>query len=118
MDEEAGKNSKRATVENLDEIDADRIEAQANTNAASRAIAVMILMVIPGVLGGYIDKWLNTQFFILIGFGLGIGIAIFGLLYVSRIADLAAKKSRDIRKSRKSPEANSDGTGSESGGHE
>jgi F0F1-type ATP synthase assembly protein I len=82
--------------------EAERIESQANTNAASRAIAVMILMVVPGVAGSYMDKWLGTQFFIVIGFLLGIGIAIFGLLYVARIADLAAKKSRDMRKAAES----------------
>lgn len=78
--------------------DADCIEAQANTNAVSRAIAIMILMLMPGVLGSYLDKWLGTQLFIVVGFMLGIGLAIFGLLYVARIADLAAKKSRELRK--------------------
>ena len=82
--------------------EAERIESQANTNAASRAIAVMILMVVPGVIGSYLDKWLGTQFLIVIGFLLGIGIAIFGLLYVARIADIAAKKSRDMRKAAES----------------
>jgi F0F1-type ATP synthase assembly protein I len=77
--------------------EAERIETQANSNAASRAIAVMILMIVPGVLGSYLDKWLGTQFFIVVGFVAGIGIAIFGLLYVARIADLAAKKSRELR---------------------
>lgn len=77
--------------------DADRIESQANTNAVSRALAVMILMLIPGIVGSYLDKWLGTQFLVVIGFVLGIGIAIFGLLYVARIADLAAKKSRELR---------------------
>ncbi len=82
--------------------EAERIESQANANAASRAIAVMILMVIPGVIGSYLDKWLGTQFLIIVGFVLGIGIAIFGLLYVAQIADLAAKKSREMRKSAES----------------
>ena len=102
MDKTSGGNSKPASGEKLDGSDADRIEAQANTNAASRAIAVMILMVIPGVAGTYLDKWMGTQFFVVIGFVLGIGIAIFGLLYVARIADLAAKKSRELRKSTQS----------------
>lgn len=84
--------------EDLAVSDADRIEAQANTNAVSRALAVTILMLIPGVLGSYLDKWLGTQIFVVVGFALGIGIAIFGLLYVARIADLAAKKSRELRK--------------------
>ena len=86
-------------ADDLIQSDADRIEAQANTNAVSRAIAVMILMLLPGVAGSYLDRWLNTQFFVVIGFVVGIGIAIFGLLYVARIADLAAKKSRELRKS-------------------
>lgn len=111
MNETSGGNSMPASGENLDGSDADRIEAQANTNAASRAIAVMILMVIPGIAGSYLDKWMGTQFFVVIGFVLGIGIAIFGLLYVARIADLAAKKSRELRKS-------NGGGKSASGGHE
>ena len=84
-------------AEELARNDADRIESQANTNAVSRAITVMILMLLPGVAGSYLDRSLNTQFFVVIGFLIGIGIAIFGLLYVARIADLAAKKSRDLR---------------------
>jgi len=111
MDKTSGGNSKPASGENWNGSDADRIEAQSNTNAASRAIAVIILMVIPGVAGSYLDKWMGTQFFVVIGFVLGIGIAIFGLLYVARIADLAAKKSRELRKS-------TDGGKSAGSGHE
>ena len=81
--------------------DANRIETQANTNAVSRAIVVMVMMLIPGIAGSYLDKWLGTQFLVLIGFVLGIGIAIVGLLYVARIADLAAKKSRELRQNKK-----------------
>ena len=83
--------------EDLAGSDADRIEAQANTNAVSRALAVTFLMLIPGILGSYLDKWLGTQIFVVAGFALGIGISIFGLLYVARIADLASKKSRELR---------------------
>jgi hypothetical protein len=78
--------------------EAERIETQANTNAASRAIAVMILMILPGIAGSYLDKWLGTQFFVILGFVVGIVVAIFGLLYVAKIADVAAKKSRDLRR--------------------
>ncbi len=88
-----------SNAENLTRRDADRIEVQANTNALSRAITIVILMFLPGVAGSYLDQWLNTQFFVVIGFVLGMGIAIFGLLYVARISDLAAKKSRELRKS-------------------
>jgi len=82
--------------------EADLIESQANTNAASRAIAVILLMMLPGIAGSYLDSWLETKFFVLIGFGLGIGIAIFGLLYVAKIADVAAKRSRELRKRERS----------------
>lgn len=85
--------------EEFTSADADRIEAQANTNAVSRTIAVLILMLIPGIAGNYLDRWLGTRFLVVIGFVLGIGIAIFGLLYVARIADMAAKKSRELRQS-------------------
>ena len=100
MDDSNANSNLVSEPENSEE-EAERIESQANTNAASRAIAVMILMVIPGVIGSYLDKWLGTQFLILVGFAIGIAVAIYGLLYVAKIADLAAKKSRDMRKAAK-----------------
>ena len=105
-----GKKPKPDTDTDFEELviaDADRVEAQANTNAVSRAIAVTFLMLIPGVLGSYVDNWLGTQIFVLIGFSLGIGIAIYGLLYVARISDLAAKKSRELRTRAKSEQKDS-----------
>ncbi len=84
-------------VEQWTDQDAERMESQANTNAVSRAIAVMLLMLLPGVAGSYLDRWLGTEFLVVIGFVLGIGIAIFGLLYVAKIADVASKKSKDLR---------------------
>ena len=94
---DSGPNFLLAPNQQPDENEAERIESQANTNAVSRAIAVMILMLLPGIGGSYLDGWLGTQFFVLIGFGLGIAIAIFGLLYVAKIADVAAKRSRELR---------------------
>jgi hypothetical protein len=96
-EESTSASSSRGTGGESAEKEADRMESQANTNAVSRALAVMILMLLPGVAGSYLDSWLGTQFFVLIGFGLGIGIAIFGLLYVAKIADIAAKRSRELR---------------------
>lgn len=89
-------------VEDLTEADLARIEAQANTNAFSRAIAVMILMCVPGVLGHYLDTLLGTQFFILVGFVFGMVVAIWGLLYVSRIADATSKRNREFKQKMKS----------------
>ena len=87
--------------EELTRNDADRIEAQANTNAVSRSIAIVILMLVPGVVGSYLDQWLGTKFIVVIGFIVGVGVSIFGLLYVARIADLAAKKSRERKQNTK-----------------
>lgn len=87
--------------EEITEADLARIEAQANTNAFSRAIAVMVLMFLPGVLGHYLDKWLGTQFLILVGFAFGMIIAIWGLLYVSKIADATSKRTRELKRKMK-----------------
>ena len=81
--------------ESYSEADLARIEAQGNANAISRALSVMVLMVIPGVAGHYVDRWLGTQFLVLVGFVLGICLAVFGLLYVAKIADLTAKQNRE-----------------------
>ena len=88
-------------LEDLTEADLARIETQANTNAFSRAIAVMILMCVPGVLGHYLDTLLGTQFFILVGFVFGMIVAIWGLLYVSRIADATSKRNRELKQKMK-----------------
>ena len=56
-------------------------------------------MFLPGIAGSYLDRWFGTQFFVLIGFLLGVVVAIFGLLMVANIADQASKKSRELRKS-------------------
>jgi hypothetical protein len=92
-----GEGAEDLTEADLTEADLARIETQANTNAFSRAIAVMILMCVPGVLGHYLDTLLGTQFFILVGFVFGMIVAIWGLLYVSRIADATSKRNRDLK---------------------
>jgi hypothetical protein len=84
--------------EKLTESDLVRIEAQGNTNAFSRAIAVMVLMCLPGFGGHLLDQWLGTRYFILIGFVFGMVVAIWGLLYVSSIADATAKQNRERKK--------------------
>ncbi|MCF7961846.1 MAG: AtpZ/AtpI family protein [Pirellula sp.] len=81
--------------ESYSETDLARIEAQGNTNAISRAVSVMVLMVIPGVAGHYLDRWFGTRFLVLVGFVMGICLAVFGLLYVAKIADLTAKQNRE-----------------------
>ena len=85
----------REDEDSLTETDLARIEAQGNTNAISRALAVVILMVLPGIAGHYLDQWLGTEFFVMVGFVIGIFLAIYGLLYVAKIADVTAKQNRE-----------------------
>lgn len=89
------RNHSSEEEESYSESDLARIEAQGNTNAISRAVAVMVLMVIPGIAGHYLDRWFGTQFLVLVGFVIGICLAVFGLLYVAKIADLTAKQIRE-----------------------
>ncbi len=89
------RNHSSEEEEAYSESDLARIEAQGNTNAISRAVAVMVLMVIPGIAGHYLDRWFGTQFLVLVGFVIGICLAVFGLLYVAKIADLTAKHIRE-----------------------
>ena len=89
------RNHSSEEEESYTEMDLARIEAQGNTNAISRAVAVMVLMVLPGIAGHYLDRWFGTQFLVLVGFVLGICLAVFGLLYVAKIADLTAKQNRE-----------------------
>ncbi|MEI7462519.1 MAG: AtpZ/AtpI family protein [Pirellula sp.] len=89
------RNRSSEEEESYTETDLARIEAQGNTNAISRAVAVMVLMVLPGIAGNYLDRWFGTQFLVLVGFVLGICLAVFGLLYVAKIADLTAKQNRE-----------------------
>jgi F0F1-type ATP synthase assembly protein I len=89
------RNHSSEDEESYSETDLARIEAQGNTNAISRAVAVMVLMVIPGIAGHYLDRWFGTQFLVLVGFVIGICLAVFGLLYVAKIADLTAKHIRE-----------------------
>lgn len=100
----AEENQRSEDEELYSETDLARIEAQGNTNAISRAVAVMVLMVLPGVAGHYLDRWFGTQFLVLVGFVLGMCLAVFGLLYVAKIADHTAKLNRERKQRMKSRE--------------
>ena len=89
------RNHSSEEEESYSETDLARIEAQGNTNAISRAVAVMVLMVLPGIAGHYLDRWFGTQFLVLVGFVMGICLAVLGLLYVAKIADQTAKQIRE-----------------------
>ena len=67
-----------------------------SVNAFSRVMAVIVLMLIPGALGYFLDGFLKTSVFVVIGFLVGMVIAGVGLMLVVRQAneDLKQKTKR------------------------
>lgn len=65
---------------------ARRVAAR-NVKAASRALSILINLIAWGGLGAVLDRWLGTSFLILIGFVLGIMLAMVGLMAMVREAD-------------------------------
>ena len=57
----------------------------------SRIFAVAVEMVLPGIAGIWLDEKLGTGFLVLVGFGLGIALAIYHLLAMSKRADRSFK---------------------------
>jgi F0F1-type ATP synthase assembly protein I len=57
-------------------------------------MAVLLLMLLVGVGGSYLDKWLGTAFLTLTGFLLGGAIAIVGMMYVVRAAEFERKEQQ------------------------
>ena len=50
----------------------------------SKITTVSLEMVLPGVGGHYLDKWLGTNFLALIGFGAGMALGLLHLLQMTR----------------------------------
>lgn len=67
-----------------------------SVNAFSRVMAIIILMLVPGGLGYFLDSFLKTSIFVVIGFLAGMVIAGIGLMFVVRQAneDLKQKTKR------------------------
>lgn len=49
-----------------------------------RILAVVVEMVVPGLVGQYLDDRLGTRFLTLIGFGLGLSLGIYHLVVMTR----------------------------------
>ncbi len=69
---------------------------------AYRILAVCAEMVLPGLLGNWLDGRLGTQFLALVGFGLGITVGIWHLLLMTR------KDARQLGEKHRLPEHDSD----------
>jgi F0F1-type ATP synthase assembly protein I len=57
-------------------------------------MAVLLLMLLVGVGGSFLDKWLGTGFLTLTGFLVGGAIAIVGMMYVVRAAEFERKEQK------------------------
>jgi hypothetical protein len=57
-----------------------------------RILAVTIEMVVPGLLGQQLDKYLGTRFLVLVGFGGGISLALYHLIVMTRAHPPSIKK--------------------------
>lgn len=69
---------------------------------AYRILAVSAEMVVPGLLGSWLDGRLGTQFLALAGFGLGITAGIWHLLLMTR------NDARQLGEKRRLPDSDSD----------
>jgi len=54
------------------------------TEWVSRILAVALEMILPGLAGQWLDTRWGTQFLALVGFGLGISLAIYHLLVMTK----------------------------------
>ena len=49
-----------------------------------RALAVVLVMIVPGFLGSWLDEWLGTKLFMPLGFGLGMVAGTTALVIIAR----------------------------------
>ena len=50
----------------------------------SRILAASAAMVLPGILGSWLDRRWGTEFLTLVGFGVGIALGLFYLLTITK----------------------------------
>lgn len=60
--------------------------------------AIIILMVSPGIAGGWLDERFGTKFLSLTGYGVGL---VLGLIALIAITSASAKQDRDARDSQR-----------------
>jgi hypothetical protein len=61
----------------------------------SRILAVTLEMVLPGLVGQWLDGRLGTSFLVLVGFGCGIALAIWHLLLMTRVPGRADSQGEE-----------------------
>ncbi len=50
-----------------------------------RTIAIVVVMVVPGLAGGWLDGKFGTRIFTLLGFGIGMFLAVVSLIVFTRL---------------------------------
>lgn len=60
-------------------------------NALSRIFATLVLLIAFGVGGAFLDRWLGTSFCVVIGFALGMILAVVGMIYVIKVAEVESR---------------------------
>lgn len=94
------------------EADSIRRGNTATLNAFSRILATLVFLIVFGVFGAVLDRWLGTSFFILIGFVIGMVFTVVGMLYVVKVAQLESKPSWEPHGAKKSDGGGDDRSGS------
>jgi F0F1-type ATP synthase assembly protein I len=83
----------------------------ATLNAFSRILATLVLLILFGVLGAALDRWLGTSFFILIGFVIGMVFTVLGMLYVVKVAQWESQQGASNDRLERSGGGSSEGDG-------
>lgn len=59
----------------------------------SRTLAVVLLMLLPGFAGGWLDEWLGTSVLMPVGFVLGLIIGTIGLVIIARQLNVPIRRT-------------------------
>lgn len=69
----------------------------------SRITTIALSMVIPGLVGYQLDRWLHTRFLVLVGFGLGFASGMWQLVAIAKTTDTNHQSAS--RRSHEPPDA-------------
>jgi hypothetical protein len=72
--------------------------ASAALSALSRVFAVLGILFLLGFVGSIIDHWLSTRFATVIGIVLGTILAVVGMIYAVKIAEVEARQAREANR--------------------
>jgi hypothetical protein len=71
------------------------VGASASIAALSRVFAVLGIMIFLGLLGAIIDRWLSTQFAMMIGIVIGTIIAVIGMIYAVKVVEIEQRQAKE-----------------------